>query len=59
MENERKKRRPSHKKRQSALERQCISGVHCQQFFIQGPKSQLFEIMREEETDAGAPVANP
>jgi superfamily II DNA helicase RecQ len=46
-ENPRSGGRPSYKKRQVEEERPWMSGVHCQQFFIQGPKSQLFEVMRE------------
>jgi hypothetical protein len=45
-ENECKKGLPSYKKRQSAPKQPWISGVHCQQFFTQGPKSQLFEVQR-------------
>ena len=41
------KGRPSYKKRQSKPERPWISGVHCQQFFKQGSKKQLFEVMKE------------
>jgi Orsellinic acid/F9775 biosynthesis cluster protein D len=54
--NERKKGRPSYKKRQSEPERPWISGVHCQQFFIQGPKSQLFEVRNEERIQAAIPI---
>jgi hypothetical protein len=47
--NDQKKGRLSYMKRQSKVERLWISEVHCQQFFIQGHKKQLFEIMREKE----------
>jgi hypothetical protein len=47
-ENEWKKGRPSYKKRQVEPEWPWISGVHCQQFFKQGPKSGFFEVMGEE-----------
>src|SRR5277367_4023381 len=46
--NEQKKGRPSYKKRQSKPEQPWISGVHCQQFFAQGSKKQLFEVMKGE-----------
>lgn len=57
--NDRKKGRPSYKKRQSKVERPWISGVHCQQFFSQGPKSQLFEVMREEVVEEREPEPKP
>jgi len=44
--NNQKKGQPSYKKRQSNPERPWISGVHCQQFFKQGSKKQLFEVMK-------------
>jgi Orsellinic acid/F9775 biosynthesis cluster protein D len=47
-ENERKKGRPSYRRRQVEPEWPWISGVHCQQFFKQGPKSGFFEVMGEE-----------
>lgn len=50
-ENERKKGRPSYKKRQVEPEWPWISGVHCQQFFKQGPKSGFFEVMGEEAVE--------
>src|SRR5277367_6555500 len=53
--NEQKKGRPSYKKRQSKPSRPWISEVHCQQFFAQGPKKQLFEVMREEEVQEREP----
>jgi hypothetical protein len=46
--NKQKKGRPSHKKRQSKPEQPWILGIYCQQFFAQGSKKQLFEVMREE-----------
>ena len=46
--NKQKKGRPSHKKRQSKPKQPWITGIHCQQFFAQGSKKQLFEVMREE-----------
>src|SRR5271170_4324576 len=46
--NKQKKGRPSYKKRQSKPEQPWISGVHCQQFFAQGSKKQLFEVMKGE-----------
>jgi hypothetical protein len=45
-ENERKKGRPSYKKRLVEPEWSWIPGVHCQQFFKQGPKSGYFEVAR-------------
>jgi len=45
--NKQKKGRPSHKKRQSKPEQPWISGIHCQQFFAQGSKKQLFEVIKE------------
>jgi hypothetical protein len=48
-ENKQKKGRPSYKKRQSKVERPWISGVYCQQFFAQGHKKQLFEVMKGED----------
>ena len=56
--NERKKGRPSYKKRQSAPEEPWISNVHCQQFFKQGPKSQLFEVMRAEGREESRAVVD-
>ena len=50
-----KKGRPSYKQRQSKPELPWISGVHCQQFFTQGPKSQLFEVMKEGEVQEREP----
>ena len=47
-ENERKKGRPSYRRRQVEPEWPWISRVHCQQFFKQGPKSGFFEVMGEE-----------
>ena len=47
-ENERKKGRPSYKRRQVEPEWPWISRVHCQQFFKQGPKSGFFEVIGEE-----------
>jgi hypothetical protein len=47
-ENEQKKGRSSYKKRQVEPEWPWISGVHCQQFFKQGPKSGFFEVIGEE-----------
>jgi hypothetical protein len=44
--NDQRKGRPSHKKRHSKPERPWISGIHCQQFFAQGPKKQLFEVTK-------------
>lgn len=46
--NNQKKGRPSYKKRQSNVQCPWISRVHCQQFFAQGPKKQLFEVIKEE-----------
>jgi hypothetical protein len=46
--NKQKKGRPSYKKRQVEPELPWISGVHCQQFFKQGPKSGFFKVMGEE-----------
>jgi len=61
--NDQKKGRPSYKKRQSKPNHPWISGVYCQQFFTQGHKSQLFEVMkgrtvqeREPEPDMWAKV---
>ena len=45
--NERKKGRPSNRKRQTEPEWPWISGVHCQQIFKQGPKSGFFEVRKE------------
>jgi len=54
-ENEQKRGRPSYKKRQSKPEMPWISGIHCQQFFAQGPKSQLFEVAKEGEVQEREP----
>lgn len=56
--NERKKGRPSYKKRQLEPTRPWVSGVHCQQFFVHGPKSQLFEVMRGEGVEEGPPQSD-
>lgn len=47
-QNRQKKGRPSYKQRQSKPKEPWV-GVHCQQFFVQGTKRQLFEVMRGEE----------
>lgn len=47
-ENERKRGRPSYERRQCPLERPWRTGVHCQQFFLQEPKSGFFEITTSE-----------
>jgi hypothetical protein len=57
-ENNRKKGRPSYKKRQSEPERPWISGVDYQQFFIWGAKSGFFEVMREEVAQERVPVTD-
>jgi hypothetical protein len=49
--NERKKGRPSYNRRQVEPEVPWISGIHCQQFFAQGPKKQLFEVIGEEAVE--------
>jgi hypothetical protein len=57
--NNQKKGRPSYKKRQSNPERPWISGVHCQQFFTQGPKSQLFEVIKGNRVEEREPQPEP
>jgi len=54
-ENERKKGRPSYKKRQTEPEWPWISGVHCQQFFKYGPKQGFFEVLGESTVQRREP----
>jgi hypothetical protein len=49
--NNQKKGRPSYTKRQSKPEQPWISGIHCQQFFAQGSKKQLFEVLGEGDVE--------
>lgn len=54
-----KKGRSSYRKRQSKPKQPWISGVHCQQFFAQGRKKQLFEVTWKEKFQEQEPEPNP
>jgi Orsellinic acid/F9775 biosynthesis cluster protein D len=57
-ENERKKGRPLYNEQQVEPELPWIPGVHCQQFFKQGPKSGFFEVATIENISEDVQVVD-